>query len=389
MAAPAVGVAARAAVAVARDPKLRRYVAIAAVALCAIPLLFVTAAASFFSNYECAGAQADDFGGTFDGPGSLGGVLGTGVTRAEMSLARSHPFGGPSIVPGGSYVATAYAPSAGGINCGSDCNATASGIRVNGGKRKLYIVASNPAMNKYGAIAYIWPNPYGWRGPFIVADTGGNFDGRDGKFRIDFYTWGSGDARANSWGRKTVRVSEKPIVAGGPTGRAGDGNGVPVSDLQCETAGDGGFVDFGDGGGKVVIAPGANRAGVSLQPALMSYVSSMTRYLDSKPLVITTGTNHNKFSSSGNVSDHWAGFGADFGMSANGFSYGCRTCRGTVIAAAALRVAGVTETRAISMARGGGAHTVNTRDGWRVQVIWLSSVGGDHFNHVHLGIGRH
>ncbi len=377
MAAPAAAAATRVAVSIASS-KTGRNVALAfLVFLVAIPLFVFTAAAAVFSQYECA-PSSDDFGGTFDGPGSLGGVLGTGVTSAELRLARSHVFGGSTVVAT-RYTSTAYAPAAGGINCGSGCSTTASGIRVNNGARRAYLIASNPTINKYGGLAYVWPNPYGWRGPFVVADTGGNFDGSDGRYRLDFYTWGTSN-RAISWGRRDVRLSAAPIVDGGPE--------VPteVDTSQCEEPT--GSVNFGDGGGRVVIAPGANRPGVSLQPALTSYLRAMTRYLDDRPLVVTTGTNHNQYSTSGNVSDHWAGFGADFGMGANGFTYGCRACRGSLIAAAALRVAGVPASRALAMAQQGGAHTVYTRDGWRVQVIWLSSVGGDHFNHTHLGIGR-
>lgn len=159
-------------------------------------------------------ADASLYGGTYSGPGSLGGVLGTGVTAKEITAARKHAFGGTTIVPNDNYVATAYAPSAGGINCGAGCGSTASGIRVDAGKRRAYIVASNPMMNKYGAFAYIWPNPYGWKGPFIVADTGGNFDGSDGSHRVDFYIFGDREAqaKANAWGRQRVRVSREPIA---------------------------------------------------------------------------------------------------------------------------------------------------------------------------------
>jgi 3D (Asp-Asp-Asp) domain-containing protein len=158
--------------------------------------------------------------GTWDGPGSLGGVMGTGVSSAELSGARSHPLGGTTLTAG-TYRSTAYAPVAGGVNCGNGCASTASGIRVDGGGRKAYLIASNPTLNKYGALAYIWPNPYEWRGPFVVADTGGDFGGAG---RLDFYTFEPGSlSRALAWGStKMVRVSSKPIVSGGPSDAGSD-----------------------------------------------------------------------------------------------------------------------------------------------------------------------
>lgn len=172
-------------------------------------ILFAAASASCDPS-----ADASLYGGTYSGPGSLGGVLGTGISAKEITAARRHVYGGTTIAPSDNYAATAYAPAAGGINCGAGCGVTASGIRVDAGKRRAYIVASNPTMNKYGSFAYIWPNPYSWRGPFVVADTGGNFDGSDGSHRVDFYVFGGAEAqtKALAWGRKRVRVSREPIA---------------------------------------------------------------------------------------------------------------------------------------------------------------------------------
>ncbi len=149
------------------------------------------------------------FGGTYDGPGSLGGVLGTGVSAKEIQSARLQGLGG-TRVKAGAYSATAYAPAAGGINCGAGCTSTASGIRVDSGTRRAYLIASNPQLNQYGAFAYIWPNPYGWRGPFVVADTGGAFNVAG---RLDFYIFEPGSQqKALAWGMKAVQVSAEPIV---------------------------------------------------------------------------------------------------------------------------------------------------------------------------------
>ena len=135
-------------------------------------------------NTACAADSA--LPGSVDGPGSLGGVAGTGVSTAELAAARRiRGVGGTRLTPG-VYSPTAYFPhpNAPSTNCAATCISTASGIRVNNATRRAYLIASNPRLNQYGALAYIWPNPYGWTGPFVVADTGSDFNGAG---RLDFY----------------------------------------------------------------------------------------------------------------------------------------------------------------------------------------------------------
>lgn len=88
---------------------------------------------------------------------------------------------------------------------------------------------------------------------------------------------------------------------------------------------------------------------------------------------------------SGGVSDHWTGnasaYAADFGLNS--------TFRGDQNAATSF---------AVAVARNTGANvsswqpyvgkdfTYNTQDGFRVQIIWLSNVGGNHYDHVHVGV---
>ena len=93
---------------------------------------------------------------------------------------------------------------------------------MNQATRRAYLIASNPRLNQYGALAYIWPNPYGWTGPFVVADTGSDFNGAG---RLDFYvfmgegeSWQQALGRAYQWGpANQVKLSAAPIRAGGPT----------------------------------------------------------------------------------------------------------------------------------------------------------------------------
>ena len=241
MAAPAAAVAAKALARVAgaqvldrvrprlgppapkRDRGLTSTLVAVAIAVLLLPALIV---AVLFGGAQLNSACAVDSAlpGSWTGPGSLGGVAGTGVSTAELTAARRIPgVGGTRLTPG-TYSPTAYFPhpNAPSTNCGATCIATASGIRVNNATRRAYLIASNPRLNQYGALAYIWPNPYGWTGPFVVADTGSAFGGTG---RLDFYifmaegeSWQQALGRAYQWGpANQVRVSAAPIRPGGPT----------------------------------------------------------------------------------------------------------------------------------------------------------------------------
>ena len=59
---------------------------------------------------------------------------------------------------------------------------------------------------------------------------------------------------------------------------------------------------------------------------------------------------------------------------------------GDAIAASAFLAAGLPRDVAISRARAGGAQTI-VSNGLRIQIIWKSDVGGNHHNHVHVGVG--
>ena len=314
--------------------------------------------------------------GDFTGPGSLGGVGGTGISRALVERVRQvSPYAGTWITPG-RYHSTAYGPPWGGIQ-GAGI-ATSGGLPIAGGAPRWYMIASSPGAISHGAFAYIWPNPFGWKGPFLAADTGGAIVGN----RIDFYDW-RGRASQYRWGTRTVEVSRRPL--------AGTGGGAPDALAVQPVEGGPGSADCqgGDslslgapgGRGQVVLAPGADRPGMKTKQPVLDFLARVAAIAGRK-LVITTGTNHSQYSSSGSVSDHWVGMAADLSSVANGFSINGEG--GTQIAAAALRAAGVPERKASALARGGGGHDVCHR-GWRVQVIWRT---GDHYDHDHIGLRR-
>jgi len=103
-----------------------------------------------------------------------------------------------------------------------------------------------------------------------------------------------------------------------------------------------------------------------------------------KAYSLKRGTKNTK---SGYMSDHYVGnttaYAADFGLNT--------TFNGNVEAGTQF---------AIAVARNCGANVTSwkpyegrdfkyyTPDGFRIQIIWLSNVGGNHYDHVHLGVAR-
>jgi hypothetical protein len=131
--------------------------------------------------------------------------------------------------------------------------------------------------------------------------------------------------------------------------------------------------------GAVEVAPGANRPGVPLQPGVLDYLGRMAGFADHR-IVVTTGSNHSKYTVDGNVSDHWSGNAADLGNAANGGVPG--NDRNFF---ACLVLGGVPEDRAARLVQSGGLITLY-QQGVRIQCIWKTLEGGDHYTHVHVGV---
>jgi len=131
----------------------------------------------------------------------------------------------------------------------------------------------------------------------------------------------------------------------------------------------------GDGKlGKVNFAPGADRAGAPTKAVVKEFLAAVSRGAGN--ITVGTGTQHNKMSASGNVSDHWTGNGADVPATGK---------RGDDIAYAAFRAAGVEPKTARRYASNGGLYNIQHK-GKRVQIIWKTNTGGNHYDHVHIGI---
>ena len=133
--------------------------------------------------------------------------------------------------------------------------------------------------------------------------------------------------------------------------------------------------------GRVQIAPGANLPGRPLAAETLAFLGRVA-VLSGRPLIVTTGTNHSRYTVDGTVSDHFDGHAADIGMAANGG--GDDGPVGDAIAAACLTAAGDPPAEAAREARAGGLWT-REHDGLRIQCIWKTDLGGNHHTHVHIG----
>lgn len=135
-------------------------------------------------------------------------------------------------------------------------------------------------------------------------------------------------------------------------------------------------------GGQVIVLAGANKPGQPISDMTLNFVGKMADHIG-KPIKITTGTNHNKFTASGNISDHFSGHAADIGMFANGGTDDSPV--GDRIMAAGCLLAGDSRQGARDKARTGGLFTF-THGNERIQCIWKTNEGGNHHNHVHIGV---
>lgn len=131
----------------------------------------------------------------------------------------------------------------------------------------------------------------------------------------------------------------------------------------------------GSGGrsrGRIIVSPNANRPGVGLTHELRQAVQHLAGFAG-HPITIGTGTNHNRLTVDGNVSDHWDGHAADIPMAGAAL---------TKLGRQALVAFGMPRKQALRTR--GGLFNLTYR-GHRVQIIFNTNQGGNHYNHLHLG----
>jgi hypothetical protein len=119
----------------------------------------------------------------------------------------------------------------------------------------------------------------------------------------------------------------------------------------------------------VIVSPGANREGVDLDPGVLDFVGRVAG-IYGQPLTIGTGSNHSQYTVNGNVSAHWGGRGADIPASGQAL---------TRMGQDALIAAGMPEKQARKVK--GGLFNVGG-----VQVIFQTDIGGNHHDHLHVGL---
>lgn len=122
--------------------------------------------------------------------------------------------------------------------------------------------------------------------------------------------------------------------------------------------------------GEITISPNADRPGVRTQKAVRLFVRRIAG-LYGQPLTIGTGTNHSQMTVNGNVSDHWTGRAADIPLTGRAL---IRAGQDALIAAGMPRRQARKQT--------GGLFNVGGK-----QIIFNTHIGGDHTNHLHVGLG--
>jgi hypothetical protein len=135
--------------------------------------------------------------------------------------------------------------------------------------------------------------------------------------------------------------------------------------------------------GAVKFSSSADRPGAHTQALTKDFLARVAGF-SHRTIEVGTGTNHNQFvAGTHRQSDHWTGNAADLPMPVD-------SKIGDLTAAHALEAAGVPWSHAIQMAQKGGVFNVTPKSGEfkgrRVQVLWKTMVGGNHHNHVHVGV---
>jgi len=146
------------------------------------------------------------------------------------------------------------------------------------------------------------------------------------------------------------------------------------------------------GGGKVQVEASANRQGVSIQKPILGFLHQLAGTMG-RTVDVTTGTNHNQYVAGrpGVQSDHWTGNATDLGMGGDARQSPAVDKKGTLVAAHAIVLASqqagkpIAFQQAYAMAHAGGLWNFQTKQG-RVQILWKTMQGGDHYNHVHIGV---
>jgi hypothetical protein len=143
------------------------------------------------------------------------------------------------------------------------------------------------------------------------------------------------------------------------------------------------------GSGHVEIAPGANRPAMELNQIVIDFLEAVAANT-SEQITIGTGTNHPRLTTTGNVSDHWDGHAADILVGGDARTNPDTGKKGDNIATAVVRTCGlkysIARERAVSGDLNFGRDSTYSWRGHSIQVGWRTLEGGNHYNHVHVGV---
>jgi 3D (Asp-Asp-Asp) domain-containing protein len=313
-------------------------------------------------------------------PGNLGGLGGTGITGAELATVRSSPLAAGNRFTEGIFQATSYGPPWGGIQ-GAGI-ATAAGLRINGGAPHKYFVATDPAIISSGQWLYVWPNQFNWRGPFLAADTGGAIDGR----HIDIYDWRGRNFQLQ-WNRP-VDVTRGPSspLGPGPSDMSPTGGSPPLANTTTTpTATSTTTTPTTTAGAPLDCASAAPGSLGELTGTPEAIINGVVEYAHANGFpnvtvetVRVANAAHSVQTTSGNTSDHKGP--PDFAWAAD-ISNG--TSPTTEMDALAATIAG-----AFSIPWQGSGLVSAGNDEYRLQLIYRTCGGGDHWNHIHFGVKK-
>lgn len=130
-------------------------------------------------------------------------------------------------------------------------------------------------------------------------------------------------------------------------------------------------VASGDWAKWVKLSKTADRQGVPTSDAVLQFVGALGQTYG-EPLTIGTGSNHNEKTVNGNVSAHWTGHAGDIPATGSKLRQ---------LGYLALLQAGMPQREAKAAARKGGLYNVGG-----YQIIFLTNEGGNHYNHLHVGL---
>jgi len=157
-----------------------------------------------------------------------------------------------------------------------------------------------------------------------------------------------------------MQQQAQPPIAAAPV----DAATAAVTPTVPATTPDGGWSKF------VTMSSNADRPGVSIKQPVLQFVGGLGESLN-EPLEIGTGTNHNRFVlGTQRESAHWTGRAAD--IPASGAEL-------TKLGRQALINAGMPAAQAAKVK--GGVYNIGG-----YQIIFNSNVGGNHYNHLHVGL---